>query len=123
MRITKIILRVIIGLLFLAIGLYHFYAYEFLAVFVPLPHGSKIFVCVIAALISLSSIGIMMNKFTRASLITLALIFLVTAFMTAIPMTFREPDEIIKRIGFANLIKFGLASILLVFLVFSKQKH
>ena len=123
MRITKIILRVIIGLLFLAIGLYHFYAYEFLAVFVPLPHGSKIFVCVIAALISLSSIGIMMNKFTRASLITLALIFLVTAFMTAIPMTFREPDEIIKRIGFANLIKFGLASILLIFLVFSKQKH
>ena len=123
MRITKIILRVIIGLLFLAIGLYHFYAYEFLAVFVPLPHGSKIFVCVIAALISLSSIGIMMNKFTRASLITLALIFLVTAFITAIPMTFREPDEIIKRIGFANLIKFGLASILLVFLVFSKQKH
>lgn len=123
MRITKIILRVIIGLLFLAIGLYHFYAYEFLAVFVPLPHGSKIFVCVIAALISLSSIGIMMNKFTRASLITLALIFLVTAFMTAIPMSFREPDEIIKRIGFANLIKFGLASILLVFLVFSKLKH
>ena len=123
MRITKIILRVIIGLLFLAIGLYHFYAYEFLAVFVPLPHGSKIFVCVIAALISLSSIGIMMNKFTRASLITLALIFLVTAFMTAIPMSFREPDEIIKRIGFANLIKFGLASILLIFLVFSKQKH
>lgn len=123
MKITQIIFRVLVGLLFLAIGLYHFYAYEFLAVFVPLPHGSKIFVCVVAALISLSSIGIMLNKFTRASLITLAIIFLLTAFMTAIPMTFREPDEIIKRIGFANLIKFGIGSLLLIILVFTKQKN
>ena len=122
MKIGQIIFRILIGLLFLSIGLYHFYAYEFLAVFVPLPHGSKILVCTIATIISLASIGIILNKFLKPSLITLAIVFLLTAFMTAIPMTLREGDEIIKSIGIANLVKFGIASCLLCYLVFSKRK-
>src|ERR1035437_1596321 len=105
MKIAQIILRILIGLIFLSIGLYHFYAFEFLAVFVPLPHGSKIIVCTFASIILLASIGIILNKFLRPSLITLAIVFLLTAFMTAIPMTLREADELLKSIGIANLVK------------------
>ncbi len=122
MKIAQTFFRILTGMIFLAIGLYHFYAYEFLAVFVPLPYGSKIFVCIVAAIISLASIGIMLNKFIRPSMIILSIIFLITAFMTAIPMTIRETDEIMRSIGYANLVKFGIASCLLFFLVFSKQK-
>jgi len=121
MKIAQIIFRILIGLIFLTIGLYHFYAYEFLAVFVPLPHGSKILVCIIATIISLAAIAIMLNKFVRPSLITLALVFLLTAFMTAIPMTLREVDELFKSIGIANLVKFGIASCLLCYLVFTES--
>jgi len=122
MKIARIIFRILLGVLFLCIGLYHFYAYEFLAVFVPLPHGSKVLVCIIAGLICLSAIGIIANKLLKESLIALSIIFLLTALMTAIPMTMRETDEIMRSIGYANLIKFGIAFCLLFFLVFQKSK-
>ena len=122
MKIAQNIFRILTGLIFLAIGLYHFYAYEFLAVFVPLPHGSKIFVCVIACIISLTSVGIIVNKFVKKSLTIISVIFLLTAFMTAIPMNMRETDEIMRSIGYANLIKFGMAFSLLFYLLFQKSK-
>ncbi len=122
MKTFNLIIRIIFGLLFLAIGLFHFYAYQYLAVYVPLPFGSKAFVLLVGAIISGSALALIINKYAYPALTTIAITLAVTAFMVMIPMTLREPDEILKRIELSNLVKVILAFGIFVVLVVIKRK-
>ncbi len=122
MKIVNLVIRILFGLLFLGIGLFHFYAFEYLAVYVPLPFGSKAFVLLVGAIISSCAIATIINKYTHAALTTIAITLAVTAFMVMIPMTLREPDEILKRIELSNLFKVVLAFGVLVVLVLNRRR-
>lgn len=122
-NILKQVPRIMFGLLFLAIGLFHFYAYEFMAIFVPLPKGSKIFVLLVASLISIGAIGIMVNKYLRTALIMIASIFSLTGFMVLTPTIYRSSDELIKSVQEPNLGILFLAVIILFYITIAKPKN
>lgn len=122
-NILKQVPRIMFGLLFLAIGLFHFYAYEFMAIFVPLPKGSKIFVLLVASLISIGAIGILVNKYLRTALIMIASIFSLTGFMVLTPTIYRSSDELIKSVQEPNLGILFLAVIILFYITIAKPKN
>ncbi len=123
MKLFKTIIRVVSGILFLALGGFHFYAYDYMAVFVPLPVGSKVFVLLVAALISVCAIALILNKYSRTALITIGITLAFTSFLVMIPMAYREPDEMLKQINLSNLYKLVLAFVVLSVLVFSKMEN
>jgi uncharacterized membrane protein len=114
--------RVLSGVLFLVIGLFHFYDYQFMAVFVPLPVGSKFFVILSGALISISALGIIVNRYFSASMITLGITLALTGLMVGIPAILREPDAILRMLALSNMTKIGLAFCVLLALAFSSKK-
>jgi uncharacterized membrane protein len=123
MKIFNIVLRVVFGLFFLAIGMIHFYGFQTMAVYVPLPVGSKIFVLLVGAIIALGGIGILLNKHARLGLITIAITLAFTGLMVLTPMIFRNPDELMKMIELPNLYKLMLAFIIFTYLVLSKPQN
>src|SRR5688572_3564913 len=98
MKIITTIIRIIVGLLFAALGFMHFYAYELMAVYMPLPFGSKAFVLFTGALITLSAIAVMINRYTQQALLVICITLGITGFVVLIPMLHREPDELLKRV-------------------------
>ena len=122
MKIIYNIIRIAFGLLFLALGAFHLYAYQYMAVYVPLPRGSKVFVLLVGATICVSSFGIILNKFVRISLIIIAITLAFTGLMVLTPMIFRNPDEILKMIELPNLYKLILAFGIFTYLVTTKSK-
>lgn len=123
MKIINNLIRIAFGLLFLAIGIFHFYAYQYMAVYVPLPLGSKAFVILVGAIICMSGIGIALNKFARLGLIIIAITLSFTGLMVLTPMIFRNPDEILKMIELPNLYKLILAFGIFTYLVTTKSKQ
>ncbi|MDP1727794.1 MAG: hypothetical protein Q8M15_13500 [Bacteroidota bacterium] len=122
MNLFKTIIRIVSGILILALGAFHFYAYDYMAVFVPLPMGSKAFVLIVAALISLCAIALILNKYSRTALITIGITLAFTSFLVMIPMAYREPDEMLKQINLSNLYKLVLAFVVFAVLIFSKPE-
>ena len=122
-NILKQIPCIFFGLLFLAIGLFHFYAYEFMAIFVPLPKGAKIFVLLVASLISISAIGIIVNKYLRSALIMIASIFSITGFMVLTPTVYKSSDELIKSVQEPNLVILFIAILTLFYIAIAKPKN
>lgn len=119
---TKAILRITIGIIFLLIGIVHFVKAPEMAVYVPLPAGAKLFVYFIGTITVLASLGVIVNKHLLISLITLAITMAFSALLVQIPITVREREYILKIIGLSNLFKLGLATILLLGALLYKQK-
>lgn len=122
MNLFKTIIRILSGILFLALGGFHFYAYDYLAVFVPLPVGSKVFVLLVAALICVCAIALILDKYSRTALIIIGITLAFTSFLVMIPMAHREPDEMLKQINLSNLYKLFLAFGVFTVLIFTNTK-
>jgi hypothetical protein len=123
MKIVNNLTRIVFGLFFLAIGAFHFYAYQYMAVYVPLPIGSKVFVLLVGAIICISAINIIVNKYVRLGLIIIAITLAFTGIMVLTPMIFRNPDEMLKMIELPNLYKLILAFGIFTYLVTTKSKQ
>ena len=119
---TKAILRITIGIIFLLIGIVHFVKTSEMAVYVPLPAGAKLFVYFIGTITVLASLGVIVKKHLLISLITLAITMAFSALLVQIPITVREREYILKIIELSNLFKLGLATILLLVALLYKQK-
>jgi len=117
----KAILRIIVGLIFLLIGIVHFVRTSEMAVYVPFPFGSVEFVYIVGTIIVIASFGIIVNKYLLVSLITLAITMAFTALLVQIPISLREREHILKVIGLSNLVKLGLATVLLLMALYYKQ--
>lgn len=118
----KAVTRIIIGFIFLFIGIVHFVKTPEMAVYVPVPFGSVQFVYFIGTITLFASIGIIVKKYFIASLITLAITMASSALLVQIPILIREREYILKVIGLSNLVKLGLAIILLLIAFYYKQK-
>jgi uncharacterized membrane protein len=118
----KAVIRIFIGSIFLFIGIVHFIKTSEMAVYVPVPFGSEQFVYVIGIITILSAFGVILNKHLVASLITLAITMSFSALLVQIPISMREPEYILKIIGLSNLVKLGLATILLLMALYFKRK-
>ncbi|OYU97051.1 MAG: hypothetical protein CFE21_01820 [Bacteroidetes bacterium B1(2017)] len=122
MKIAILILRILAGVLFLATGIFHFMNYEVMAVYVPLPVGSKYFVLLIASIISISSILVMLGKYVRESFFTIAITFAITGLMILIPTIHYSNDQYLKLIQIPNLYKVVIATVMFIALIASKPK-
>ncbi len=122
MKLLTQILRILTGLLFLAAAAVHFYYYKVMAVYVPLPVGSKYFVLFVATLITFLSVAILLNFETRKAFFALAIIFAVTGMMILIPTIFFSNDMYLKLIQLPNLYKVLVAIIILIALAGTKPK-
>ena len=114
MRLLQIAVRIIMGTTFLCIGIIHFLKSSYMAVYVPFPWGAEEFVQLSGSIIVIVSIAIILNKFVRTCLVLLSLVLVITALLVEIPIMLREPEYILRLIGLSNLIKLGLASMLLL---------
>ena len=119
---VKAVIRIIIGFIFLFIGIVHFVRTSEMAVYVPLPSGAVLFVYFIGTITVFASLGVIVNKHLTISLITLAITMAFSALIVQIPITVREREYFLKIIGLSNLIKLGLAIILLLIAMYYKQK-
>ncbi|MFZ4796119.1 MAG: hypothetical protein ACOYMA_01410 [Bacteroidia bacterium] len=123
MKTVNIITRIVFGIFFLVIGAFHFYAYQTMAVYVPLPIGSKAFVLLVGAIICISGIGIVINKYARLGLIIIAISLAFTGLLVLTPMILRNPDELMKMLELPNLYKLFLAFGIFTYLVSSKSNR
>lgn len=119
---VKAILRITIGLIFLFIGIVHFVKTSEMAVYVPVPFGAVPFVYFIGTITIFGSLGVIVNKYLIASIITLAIIMTFSALLVQIPISIREPEYILKVIVLSNLVKLGLATVLLLMALYYKQE-
>ena len=110
------------GLIFLFIGIVHFVKASEMAIYVPVPFGAVLFVYFIGTITVFGSLGVIVNKYLVASIITLAIIMTFSALLVQIPISIREPEYILKVIILANLVKLGLATVLLLMALYYKQK-
>jgi uncharacterized membrane protein YphA (DoxX/SURF4 family) len=115
--------RIVLGLLFLASGIFHFMNYGVMAVFVPLPWGSKYFVLLVATIISVCSVSIVLNQYTRASFLTIAIVFFLTGVMILLPTIHFSNDAYLKVIQLPNLYKTIIAFFVLLGLILYKPKQ
>ncbi|MCX6186676.1 MAG: hypothetical protein NTU43_06715 [Bacteroidetes bacterium] len=123
MKIFNNFIRITIGLFFLIIGLFHFYGYQTMAVFVPLPIGSKAFVLLVGSILSICAIGIIVNMFTRRALFITAIVLSFTGLLILTPMIYKSFDEDLKMIELPNLLKIIIAFAVFIYLISSKPQH
>lgn len=116
------ILRVISGALFLAAGYIHFANYEVMAVYVPLPVGSRYFVLMVATLISLLAIAVILGRETRKAYFALAIVFAFTGLMILIPTIHFSNDYLLKLVQVPNLYKVVIAVIMFIALIASRPQ-
>lgn len=117
----KNILFPIIGLLFLLLGLSHFYYTFEMALFVPLPHFSKWFVYLIGAIISCSSILIIFQKKVVTSFIFIAMSIAISGALVQLGIEFNTQDEILKPVGVTNILKLLMSILILLLLLLFKD--
>ena len=121
MQHIKTVLRILLGLFFLALGSLHFYYNIEMAIFVPLPTGAVPFVYAIGSLICIFSMLIIANRYVRSSIIAIAVILFVTAAMVQIGVDLQGNDLILKQVSISNVIKLLLACIMLLALAVRKK--
>jgi hypothetical protein len=117
----KAILRIFVGFIFLLTGIAHFVKTSEMAVYVPVPFGAVQFVYFTGTIIVFASIGIITNKYLLTCLIVLAITMASTALLVQIPVFIREREYILKIIGLSNLVKLGLATVLLLMALYYKK--
>ena len=115
-------IRIVVGLLFLALGLSHFYYTHDMAIFVPLPTGSIYFVFLVGAGLTFASLALIMNKAVKTSLVVIALLLAISGGFVQLGIESRNPDEIIKSVSIVNIIKLLVATMVLLGAVYSKRK-
>ncbi|TAL47256.1 MAG: hypothetical protein EPN92_05110 [Chitinophagaceae bacterium] len=93
-----------------------------MAVYVPVPYGAVQFVYITGAIIIITSLCIIINKYLLTSLITLAITLVFSALLVQLPIFLREREYILKVIGLSNLVKLTLAALLLLMAFYYKQK-
>jgi len=118
----KAILRIIIGFIFLFIGIVHFVRTSEMAVYVPVPFGAVPFVYLVGIITVFASFGVIVNKYLVPSLITLAITMSFSALLVQIPIFLREREYILKVIGLSNLVKLGLATVLLLMALYYRKE-
>ena len=116
------IIRIIVGLLFFVVGLSHFYYTHDMAIYVPLPSGSIYFVYLVGAGFTFSALALMMNKYIKTSLVVIALLLAISGGFVQLGIESRNPDEILKSVSIANIVKLLVACAVLVGAVYSKGK-
>lgn len=117
----KTILRILLGLFFLALGALHFYYNLQMAIFVPLPTGAVPFVYLVGSLISIFALLIIANRYIRSSLIAIAVILFLTAAMVQIGIDLQGNDLILKQVSISNVVKLLLACIMLLVLAVRRK--
>ena len=115
------ILRILLGLFFLALGILHFYYNLQMAIFVPLPTGATTFVYAIGSITAALGILIIFNKYVRQSLIALSVLLFLTAGMVQIGIEWRNPDPILSQVGISNVVKLLIACIILLVLAVRRR--
>ncbi|MFI5222114.1 MAG: hypothetical protein ACHQK8_07300 [Bacteroidia bacterium] len=123
MKIAITILRIIFGLLFLAIGLFHFYNMNEMSMFFPLPFGGKIYVMAVGTLVGISGVAIIINRYVKISLLTISCILAITGFFLLWALFhFKIQDPIMKILGFSCLTEIGIAVVVLLVVAVVKVK-
>lgn len=117
----KTILRILLGLFFLALGGLHFYYNLQMAIFVPLPTGAVPFVYFVGGLTCMFALLIIANRYVRESLIAIAVILFLTAGMVQIGVDLQGNDLILKQVSISNVVKLLLACIILLVLAIRKR--
>ena len=115
-------IRIVVGLLFLALGLSHFYYTHDMAIFVPLPTGSIYFVYLVGAGFTFASLALIMNKAVKTSLVVIALLLAISGGFVQLGIESRNPDEILKSVSIVNIIKLLVATMVLLGAVYRKGK-
>lgn len=121
MNYLQSVLRILLGLFFLALGMLHFYYTIEMAIFVPLPTGAVYFVYGIGSITCLLGLMIVVNLYVRASLIALALILCLTAGMVQIGVELQQNDLILQRVGISNVVKLLIACVILLVLAVRRK--
>ena len=116
------IIRIVIGLVFFALGLSHFYYTHEMAIYVPLPTGSSYFVYIVGAGFTFASLALMANKSVKTSLVAIALLLAISAGFVQLGIESRNTDEILKSISITNIVKLLVACGVLVGAVYTKGK-
>ncbi len=118
----KNILHPLLGVLFLLLGLSHFYYTVEMAVFVPLPHFSKWFVYLIGTIISVSSVLIILQRKVLLSFILIAMSIAISGALVQLGIELNTQDEILKPVGVTNIIKLLISVLILLLLLLFKEK-
>lgn len=118
----KTVVRIILGFIFLFVGIVHFVKTSEMAVYVPVPYGAVQFVYITGTIIIISSLCIIINRYLLTSLITLSITLVVSALLVQLPIFLREREYILQVIGLSNLVKLTLATLLLLMALYYKQK-
>jgi len=116
------ILRIAAGLLFLAIGLSHFYYTLDMAIFVPLPTGAKLFVYLVGACIIVPAVLVLLNKSVKQSFVAIACALALSAAFVQGGIEWHNPDEILSQVGLVNISKLLIAFLVLLFVIYFPAK-
>lgn len=104
--------RVLGGLVFLALGLSHFYYTTEMAVFVPLPTGSIYFVYGTGLILVIAAFSLLLNQSVRYAWLAIACALALSAGFVQLGMEWRQDDEILRQVGMVNVIKLLMAFVI-----------
>lgn len=108
----KDILRILGGIIFLALGLSHFYYTTEMAVFVPLPTGAHYFVYGTGLILVTAAFSLLLNQAVPYAWIAIACALALSAGFVQLGMEWRQEDEILRQVGIVNSIKLLVAFII-----------
>lgn len=111
------VMHAISGLLLLYTSYFHFQNYAVMAVYVPLPVGSKYFVLFVATLLGFSGLALVLGKEIRKAYFATAITFTATGLMVLIPTIHFSNDYYLKLIQLPNVYKLVIASVLFILLI------
>lgn len=111
------IIHAISGLLLLWTAYFHFQNYAVMAVYVPLPVGSKYFVLFIATLLAFCGLALVLGKEIRKAYFATAIAFAITGLMILIPTIHFSNDIYLRMIQLPNVYKLVIATIIFILLI------
>ncbi len=111
------VVHAIMGLLLLYVAYFHFQNYAVMAVYVPLPVGSKYFVLFVATILAFSGLALVLGKSIRTAYLATAITFAVTGLMVLIPTIDRSNDFYLRMIQLPNVYKLVISTIIFILLI------
>lgn len=114
MKTVTTILQLLFGLLFLVLGLSHFYYTSEMAIFVPLPSGARLFVYAAGIVFTLCAAAIILDRFVKEAAIIIACTLAISAGFVQLGIEWQQQDEILKTVGITNVIKLLVAVAILL---------
>lgn len=114
MKTVATILQLVFGLLFLVLGLSHFYYTSEMAIFVPLPFGARWFVYAAGMVFTLCAAAIILDRFVKKAFIIIACTLAISAGFVQLGIEWQQQDEILKTVGITNIVKLLVAVAILL---------